>query len=655
MDVIDQAPPPTLAMTGPVEGSVGWPAYAQASLWGRRCRGLTLGIAAASVSVLGVWWAARFGLAPSVLSGLLAGGLVPVALTSLLILLAACTGIWILAVARRRVVTPPRPHSSRWRRLLRRGQTGGAGQTGDAGLIGKAARWPQTICVGALSAAAVLPWWLMPQPPPGAPANAVIAAGAAALVLAFPLLLAERWLATVPASVLPEAAPARALFLLAIVAWLVAGMVQIALGFGLSWALWFDRALLAFLTLVAAELCARALARCFLPPPAPAEARAACVSLLARLLADGVRARSVVAPVRQNLGIDFSRSWALMYLRAATPPVLVVLALLCWGLTGVILVPPDQRAVYERFGAPVAVLHPGAHVTLPWPLGRARMLDYGVIHEVALTPTPASAVTRRVGAEDPAPPEADRLWDQAHPAELDFLIASGGGAQQNFQVVSADIRLRYRIGLSDASALLAAYRVSDPLALLRASAGRVIGGFFTSQTLDAVLGEDRDAMAAHLGAVLQHDLDQSRSGIEVTSVVIEAIHPPAGAAEAYHEVQAAEIRANTSIEAERGKAAAVIAKARLDAHEIVTQAQAAAAEVTGTATADLTVFTAEHAAAVADGDSFLLERRLSAIAAGIGKSPLTIIDHRIPAENAPVLDLRPMTPVTSRSTGAPQE
>jgi hypothetical protein len=193
----------------------------------------------------------------------------------------------------------------------------------------------------------------------------------------------------VPASALPEAAPARALFLLAVVAWVVSGLVQIALGLGLSVALWFDRALLAFLALVAGELCARALARCFLPPPSPAEARAACDSLLARLLADGVRTRSVVAPVRQNLGIDFSRSWALMYLRAATPPVLVVLALLCWGLTGVILVPPDQRAVYERFGAPITVLHPGAHVILPWPLGRARMLDYGVIHEVALTATPA--------------------------------------------------------------------------------------------------------------------------------------------------------------------------------------------------------------------------------------------------------------------------
>jgi regulator of protease activity HflC (stomatin/prohibitin superfamily) len=35
-------------------------------------------------------------------------------------------------------------------------------------------------------------------------------------------------------------------------------------------------------------------------------------------------------------------------------------------------VPLDQRAVYERFGAPVRVLHPGLHLILPWPLGRLR-------------------------------------------------------------------------------------------------------------------------------------------------------------------------------------------------------------------------------------------------------------------------------------------
>jgi regulator of protease activity HflC (stomatin/prohibitin superfamily) len=262
---------------------------------------------------------------------------------------------------------------------------------------------------------------------------------------------------------------------------------------------------------------------------------------------------------------------------------------------------------------------------------------------------------QRVGAEDTPPPEADRLWEQAHPAELIFLIASGTAERQNFQAVSADFKLRYRIGLTDQDALQAAYGSADPVALLRASAGRVVAAFFAGQTLDRVLGENREEIADRLGVALQRDLDRSGAGIQVAAVVIEAIHPPAGAAEAYHNVQAAEIRANTSIEAERGRAKSTQANASQYATDVVAQAQAAAAETTSTAQSDLTRFTADHAAVSANSDAFLLERRLTAIGNGLAKSALTIVDHRIPPPEAPVLDLRPLSPTTARSAGTDRE
>ena len=62
-----------------------------------------------------------------------------------------------------------------------------------------------------------------------------------------------------------------------------------------------------------------------------------------------------------------------------------------------------------------------------------------------------------------------------------------------------------------------------------------------------------------LRAAAQADLDAAQSGIEIVAMVVEAIHPPAGAAEAYHAVQAAEINANARVAAERGRAAATLA------------------------------------------------------------------------------------------------
>jgi regulator of protease activity HflC (stomatin/prohibitin superfamily) len=527
---------------------------------------------------------------------------------------------------------------------------------GDATLIGRAARWPQAIAVTLLAVSAAACAWMPPIAPhlPPPPALSFILGGAA-IVLAFPLLIAERLMAAIPASRLPEAPALRALLLLPVLAWPAAGVASIAVGLGIPFAARIDTVLAVVLTAVAAELCLRALGRCFLPPPAPGSARAAIDSTLARMIAEGVRTRGLTTPVRQHLGIDFSRGWALSFVRSAIPPVALLLLLLSWGLSGVVLVGLDQRAVYERFGAPVAVLHPGLHAILPWPMGHVRRVEFGVVHETALTGPGNMLPTVRVGAEDLPPPEADRLWEQAHPGELEFLIASESGGQQSFQVVSADIRIRYRVGLSDQDALLAAYRVADPVILLRGAASRAIAGFFAGRTLDAVLGQNRETMAEGLRAALQRDLDEMDPGIELSAVVIEAIHPPAGAAEAYHAVQAAEILAVTTISAERGNAWATRAKATQYATDIVNQARAAGAEATGTASADLTRFTADHAAALAGGDSFLLERRLTSLAASLTGKTLTILDHRIPAADAPVLDLRPQSATTERSTGRDQE
>ena len=53
-------------------------------------------------------------------------------------------------------------------------------------------------------------------------------------------------------------------------------------------------------------------------------------------------------------GSDLSRNWALSFMRAAFLPVLAVLVLFGWDLSGVEALQVDQRAIYERFGSPAA-------------------------------------------------------------------------------------------------------------------------------------------------------------------------------------------------------------------------------------------------------------------------------------------------------------
>ena len=288
---------------------------------------------------------------------------------------------------------------------------------------------------------------------------------------------------------------------------------------------------------------------------------AACIRLrLPRLAA-------VNQAVTQQWGIDLSRSWALGFVGRALLPIGLLLALLTWGLTGLVALPLDQRAVYEQFGRPIAVLGPGLHLILPWPLGVARRVERGVLHELTLA-GPISAEDTGLApprAEDPPPQAADRLWDRAHPGETTYLIASPAASGQGFQRVDVDLRLITRIGLSDAAALQATYGVADPDALVRATAGRLLANYFASRTLAGVLGEDRATFTDAIRVALQQDLDRLATGEEIVAVVVEAIHPPPSAADAWHNVESAEIRARVAVADEAGAAAKTAAAARTKA------------------------------------------------------------------------------------------
>jgi regulator of protease activity HflC (stomatin/prohibitin superfamily) len=342
--------------------------------------------------------------------------------------------------------------------------------------------------------------------------------------------------------------------------------------------------------------------------------------------------------VRQHFGIDFARSWALAYVRDAFVPVALLLVLLAGGLSGVALVPVDQRAVYERFGAPVQVLPPGLHFILPWPLGRVRLVEYGKMHELALN---EAAAPEAIGAEDVPPASADRLWEQENPAESWFLVAASPNGQQGFQMVSADIRLFWRVGLDDADALRATYAAADPVELLRQAARRGAAAFFAGRTLEAVLGENRETIALRLRAAVARELDASGIGIELAGVIIEALHPPGGAADAYHAVQAAQIDAQASIFAERGRAFASLSAQRQVATGVLRGAEAAAAETHSAAAGEAQLTAAERDADSGGAPPFRFDQRLAALGSVLSFARLTLIDHRLPTDAAPVLDLRP--------------
>lgn len=562
----------------------------------------------------------------------LSTGAVGVALGTMLLSLAGEAATWAMLRARHGRFVPP-VGRSKWLRWLRLESSGDAARRGQGSLV------------ALLAAIAGLTAWTL-RPGTGAPAfQDTLIVAAAMVMLAFPALVAERSMAAIRTADLPEAEALRALRLLPVIGLASAAAIVLAAGAGWFWTSFIATMLCWLIVAIAVELAVRALARWFLPPPAIP--RAAVTSLVAAMIAGSV-AGGIAAPLRSQLGIDMSRSWALGFLRRAAMPALLLSALLCWGLTGLVAIEADQRGVYERFGAGIAVWGPGLHLGLPWPLGRVRLLQYGPINELALAGRVNN--TEITPAEAAPPASADRLWDAAHPGEITYLIASESSGKQGFQAVNADIRVLWRIGLSDASALAAAYGTANPELVVRSAARRRLAQFFAASSLDALLGERREAMAETLRTALLHDISPLAPGIEIVSVVIEAIHPPAGAAKAYHAVAAAAIDAQTSVAGERGRAASTLQASATESYRLTAQAKATAADITATAAAEATIFDADRKARAAGGAAFLFERYLDSLTHALPNNSVTLIDHRLDPSMVSVIDLRPLA--GSVDTGA---
>ncbi|WP_313000165.1 protease modulator HflK [Pseudomonas sp.] len=482
---------------------------------------------------------------------------------------------------------------------------------------------------------------------------------ALALLLAFAVLVVERQLAQEPSAQWPEAVALAQLSRVVIITLLISAWCLL---FASETAVWPVRVAVfsAILPMsVAMELLLRAVLSVFSPRREQLEP-----TLLARsVIADMLRWPpqpwlALQHEMHNRFGIDLRQVWAFSYMRRALLPVLAVVALSGWLLTGIHEIPLQGRGIYERFGKPEQVFGPGLHAGLPWPLGRVISVENGVVHELATSVGDKPIAVQSDSAEGPAPLTANRLWDASHVNDKSQVIASSRGARQGLQIVNMDVRFVYRIGLNDEAALAATYNSADVPTLIRSTASRILVHDFASRTLDGLLGDDRAGLAEKIGRAVQSDLNHLNSGVEILATVVEAIHPPAGAANAYHSVQAAQIGAQALIARERGAAAQATHEAQLQASTARDQATANAREINAAAqTADLK-FGAEQKAFASAGQAFVLEQYLSELSRGLSKARLLILDHRLGGSaNAPTIDLRtftlPTDPSSPRTTVQP--
>ncbi len=518
------------------------------------------------------------------------------------------------------------------------------------------AGWPQAaVALPLVGVAAVLAIWAWPAygVVPGG-----FALGVTLLLIAFPVLVVERRLTlaaatgATPASVeLPEAPGLARLLRLLLWTLVVCGAAEVARSLGASvvvWALWVQSALV---IIVALEVALRVAMAPFLPAAGLAEARGLADSAIAGLVLPRLGAGGGGGTeLKERFGIDLSQSWALGFVRRASGPLFVVLVLCGWLLSGVTSLSLQERGVYERFGAPVAVLKSGLHVHLPYPFGLVRRLDTGAVHEVAIgllkdaaDVTPADApVLARLAADATDTRAFDRVWKLDHAADALYIVPGDGtdATAHAAQVLNSDVRVFYRIGLDDASARAALYHIAVPEDSVRLVARRQLARVFATRPLMAAIGEDRTQLGAAVRAAVQSDLNASESGLEIIAVTIDSIHPPAKAAIAYHGVQEASIIAEREVADARRNAIVVMSEKAIEATGTRANGTWKAANRMAEARVDSTLFAGDAEAWHIAPQALALERWLQVLGKGLSRSQLDIIDHRLRLVDGPVLDMR---------------
>lgn len=279
-------------------------------------------------------------------------------------------------------------------------------------------------------------------------------------------------------------------------------------------------------------------------------------------------ARSIGEALDYQFGFGVQDTWFYRLVLRAWPLLVIFGVFVVWGLSIFTVVGPDQRGMVLRFGNPVREdIGPGLHIKWPWPVEHVvipELTDRTEAGDVRIIGRTATGVRTLQLATPPAPAGNEPiLWTNEHAKEEVFNIvqpslSEGGGASRDVALVAMEVPVKYAV--SDP-------RLFDELGppgiredILRVAGQRAVTLFFSSVSIDQILGADRSDMAIALGDRVQEAFNNLNpgpdgvprgAGVELLSVSIARMHPPTEVAPKFEQVVIAEQNRDAKVELAR--------------------------------------------------------------------------------------------------------
>jgi modulator of FtsH protease HflK len=338
------------------------------------------------------------------------------------------------------------------------------------------------------------------------------------------------------------------------------------------------------LALVAAEMLINLVLEIYRPRVAGRPGRLLYDSRLVGLLAEPEGLFTTAAhALDYQFGFKVSETWFYRFLERALVWLILLQMVVLLASTCFVFIGPGEQGLLERFGhqlADRAVLEPGLHIKLPWPIDHVYRFRTREIQNFNVGFVPEEEGGEKAVVWTGKHYKEESNWLVASRGNQPFPTANPGGTnaaplERGIPADLVNLSVPVQFHISDLRAW--AYNHTDAGKVLERIATREVVRYLASIDLLQLLATGRFEAAEQLRQRIQDQADQLAGGslgVKVVLVGLEDLHPPAKVAPKFEEVLGTLQENEAKVHEANGYASKTVTLARSDAQRRMNDAHA---------------------------------------------------------------------------------
>jgi len=237
-------------------------------------------------------------------------------------------------------------------------------------------------------------------------------------------------------------------------------------------------------------------------------------------------------------------------------------AVVVWGVSGFFRVEPDELGVVLRFGKSVREVQPGLNYHLPYPIETVLTPKALQVRKIDVGMRIVDDLRRGATVRD-VPEESLMLTGDENIVDVDFSVIW---------------RIKPKEGLGEYL-----FNIQNPEGTVKAVAESAMREVVGRSDIQPILTGARQSIETSVHELMQKVLDTYQAGVQVTQVQMQKVDPPAQVIESFREVQAAradlvrlqneaETYANQKVPEAKGQASKILQDAEAYKSQTVAEA-----------------------------------------------------------------------------------